>query len=214
MKLTNEKLSSNPNQRSAGWYSDRIGKLTGSSMANALDTLKNGSPSAKKIALIKRILAERMTDIVSNQYVSPSMQWGIENEEAARLTYQDRTGNLVMLVGFVDHPTIDALGASPDGLVGPSGLVEFKCPDTETHIEYLMAGVVPDKYKPQMLLQLACTRRTWCDFTSYDPRIKDVERKLFIRRFEPTKQEIIEIETKAAGFLAEIEVMFDNLFKE
>ena len=48
---------------------------------------------------------------------------------------------------------------------------------------------------------------------SYDPRIRDVNRQLFVRRFEPTADDIAAIETAAEQFLAEVDAMF-NLFTE
>ena len=62
------------------------------------------------------------------------------------------------------HPSIAMSGASPDGLVGSDGLVEFKCPNTATHINTLLGGTVPQKYVLQMLWQMECTGRQWCDF--------------------------------------------------
>jgi putative phage-type endonuclease len=212
MKLTNEKLSSNPHQRNANWYADRLGCLTGSAMAAALDFTKAGKPGAARTNLIKRLLAERMTDQVVSNFVSAPMQWGIDNEEKARLAYQEATGNEVIICGFALHPTIENCGASPDGLIQPDGLVEFKCPSTETHITYMLEGVVPECYKPQMLLQLACTERNWCDFASFDPRILDPKKRIFVRRFEPSKEEIKELEGKAIDFLAEVDELFDRLF--
>ncbi len=46
-------------------------------------------------------------------------------------------GELVEQVGFIDHPSIPMAGASPDGLVA-EGLVEFKCPNTSTHLDTLL----------------------------------------------------------------------------
>ena len=72
-------------------------------------------------------------------------------------------------------------GASPDGLVGDDGWLEIKCPNTATHIEYLLEGTVPGKYIAQMQWQMACTGRSWCDLVSFDPRLP-AELSIHIRR--------------------------------
>ncbi len=60
-----------------------------------------------------------------------------------------------------------------------------------------------------MLLQLACTGRKWCEFVAYDPRIKDETRRLFVRRFRPSADEIGAVEAAATMFLDELDALFD-----
>lgn len=198
-------------QGSPAWVRERIGHLTASNMAKAMAFLKNGKESADRAKLKVEILAERMADAAVDHYVSADMQWGLDNEQAAKDAYAKIKSVELMPGGFVHHRTIPWFGASPDAFVGHDGLLETKCPRTETHVAYLLAGEVPDQYKPQMLAQLACTGRKWVDFVSFDPRITDPKRRLFLRRFEPTKEEIAEVEKAARQFLAEVEAMWDSL---
>lgn len=201
----------NPLQRTARWLSDRTGCLTASRMAAAIERKKDGSPTKAADDLVKEILAERMTGDAIRRYVTAEMQHGTDMEPAAREAYEVRTGNLVRLVGFIPHPTIEWCGASPDGLVDDDGLVETKCPKTSTHLTYKAHGVVPDEYRPQMLLQLAVTRRSWCDFVSFDDRVRDPKHRLFVVRFEPKPVEVEEIEEKACEFLRIVDNLFDQL---
>lgn len=113
-------------------------------------------------------------------------------------------------MGFIDHTAIENSGASPDGLIGSDGLIEIKCPNTATHIEYLLANEVPAEYIPQMKWQLACTKRTWCDFVSYDPRL-NASNRLFIIRYTPTPQEITAIENEVAEFVTEVDELVKRL---
>lgn len=193
------------------FFNARTGKLTASRMSVARDFLANGKESKARAGYKKTILAERMTDMVAQNYVNAAMQHGIANEDDAKAAYTRSTGNVVQPCGFYDHFDIDNFGATPDGLIGSDGLIETKCPETTTHISWMLAGVVPDQHKDQMLAQIACTGRSWVDFVSYDPRIKDPKRQLFIRRFTPTAEEIAEVEEAARQFLAEVDAMFDAL---
>ncbi len=200
-----EALAGTPN-----WHAARRGLLTASRMADAIAVLKTGKPSESRRKLMFELLAERMTGNAVDHYVTPAMTWGIENQADAIAAYEAETGELVGPEVFVLHPSIDWLGATPDGLVGSSGLLEVKCPTTPKHLAWVMAGEVPDEHKPQMLCQLACTRRQWVDFVSFDPRVKGPAR-LFIRRFEPAESEIERIEESAREFLAELQAMAEAL---
>lgn len=197
-------------QGSAEWFNDRIGKLTASNMGAALSFLKNGGESKERKDLKIAILAERMTDIIREVYVTPAMLHGQEQEPAAKLAYTALTGTHIMPAPFVPHPTIENFGASPDGFIAPDGLLEVKCPTSAKFIGWKLAGVVPEEHKPQMLAQLACTRRKWVEFVAFDPRMPEGKR-LFICRYEPTLDEVAAVEKAAETFLAEVEEMFDRV---
>lgn len=191
------------------WFAQRLGKLTASRMADVLATTKSG-PSASRKNYLAQLVAERMTGQPAESFSNAAMAWGTEHEPLARAEYEILTDYSVDQVAFIDHPTIEWCGASPDGLVSDCGLIEIKAPNTATHIEYLLAGKPPSKYQPQMLLQLACTGRQWCDFVSYDPRMPE-EHRLFLVRFEPKPEEILAVEQAAIEFLAEVEQVIDRL---
>lgn len=191
------------------WVRARIGHLTASRMADALDFRKDKKPGADRVKLMHDLLAERLVDAAVDHYVTPAMQWGLDNEADARLRYEADSGNIVGRGGFVLHPTIAFFGATPDGLVDGDGLLEIKCPTTRTYVAWRAAGVVPDEYVPQMLAQLACTRRRYVDFVAYDPRIKTPALQVFVRRFEPDAAAIEAIEETARQFLDELDALFD-----
>ncbi len=192
----------------AAWLMSRKGCLTGSRMAAAVSFLKNGQESAERRKLKIELLAERITDIAVDHYVTPQMQWGLDHEADAIAAYEAASGNLVSRAGYMPHPHIEYFGATPDGFVDSDGVLEVKCPTTATHIAWTLAGVVPAEYKPQMLVECLCARRSFADFVSYDPRMPEPKR-LFVRRYLPTAEEFAEIESAAVKFLAELDAMFD-----
>jgi hypothetical protein len=198
-------------QGNGAWFNARTGKLTASRMKNAMKYLKGGADSADRKNLKIEILCERLTGDIVDKFVNQAMQWGIDREPEAKEQYELKTGRLIKDVGFVDHPRIEFCGASPDGLVD-EGLIEIKCPTTATHLNWILAGVVPDDHKPQMCLQALCTGRPWVDFISYDPRMPEANR-LFVRRYTPSAEELAEVEAEAVKFLGEVEEMFEQLTK-
>jgi len=192
----------------AAWLSARAGKLTASRMRDAMALLKNGQPAKARSDLLRELLAERITGSSVRHYVTDAMAWGLEKEAEAKAAYEAHAGILINECGFYDHPTIDAFGATPDGLIGADRLIETKAPTTQTFVEWTLAGVVPEEHKPQMCAQLACTGRRAVVFVAFDPRIKNPARRLFVREYEPSREEVEAIETAAQGFLAELERMF------
>jgi len=160
--------------------------------------------------MIATLVAERLTGQPQNGYSNAAMQWGIDNEDDAIAAYEFHTGNTVERVGFVDHPSIDMAGASPDGRVNDDGLVEIKCPNTATHIAFLRTGKIPGNYQKQMLWQMACDGRDWCDFTSYDPRMP-AHLQLKVVRFEQDDEALAELTECVITALDEVETIIKEL---
>ena len=88
--------------------------------------------------------------------------------------------------------------------------MEIKCPNTATHIDTLIGQDVPGKYVTQIMWQLACTERKWCDFVSYDPRMPE-NMRLFVRRVERDDALIRDLETEVRTFLKELDRKIDAL---
>lgn len=204
------------------WLPARVGKLTASRMADAMSMVKDGAklkdgtqkmkPGADRYNLLKDLLAERLEGSAVDHYVSDAMKNGILYEPEAAMAYEAATGNIAEPGGLIDHPEIEFFAATPDRFIGRDGLVEIKCPTSRTFVTWVTDGGVPEQHKPQMLAQLACTRRKWVDFVAYNPQ-NPPQYRLFIRRFEPTPEQIIFVENVAREFLDELDTMFERFFR-
>ena len=189
-------------QGSQEWLNCRIGKVTASAVADILAKTKTGVSASRGNYLIK-LAIQRVTGQIEESYTNEAMQWGIDNEDQARVAYEVASGNFVDQVGFVDHEIIDWFGCSPDGLVDNDGLVEIKCPNSATHWEYFKTKEVPKKYFIQMQAQMSCTDRKWCDFVSFDPRMPERSQLLIIR--VPRDNTFIDLmEAEVMEFLIEV----------
>lgn len=196
-------------QGSPEWHALRLGKVTASRVSDVIAKTKSG-PAASRTNYAAQLVAERLTGVPAETFSNAAMQWGNDKEPMARSLYEFRTEALIEEVGFIDHPTIPMTGASPDGQVDADGLVEIKCPMTATHIDTFVSGTVPTKYLTQMLWQMACTGRAWCDFVSYDPRLPEAMR-LFVRRVPRDDARIAELEAEVRVFLAEVDQTIADL---
>lgn len=197
-------------QGSPSWVRERIGKLTASRMGDVMAVLKNGKPSELRKQYMMQLVAERMTDSAASTFVTQAMQHGIDCEPMGAEEYEALTGEIVLPAPFVPHPEIENFGASPDRFVGRDGLLEIKAPSTVNYIEWRRSGEIPEKYRWQMLAQIACTRRKWCDFVAYDPRVL-YGPPIWIKRFEPSPEEIEKCESAARQFLDEVDALFTQV---
>ena len=195
-------------QRSPEWFSARLGKVTASRIADVCAKTKSGV-SATRTNYMTQLIVETLTQQPTDGFTSREMEWGTEQEPFARAAYSARVGQLVDEVGFIPHPTILGAGASPDGISG-AGLVEIKCPNTATHLEWLLSEKIPSKYRMQMQWQMACTKAAWCDFVSYDPRLP-AHLQLLIINVPRDDAEIKNLEGEVNAFLAEMEEKLGKL---
>jgi putative phage-type endonuclease len=197
-------------QRTDDWFAARLGKVTASRVADVIAKTKTGY-GAGRANYMADLVVERLTGQKASSFTNAAMEWGTEQEPNAKAAYAAKTGILVEDVGFIDHPTVAMSGASPDGLA-EEGLVEIKCPNTATHLEYIFDGKPPQKYVTQMQWQMACTNRPWCDFVSFDPRLPERLQLLVVRVLRDDDY-IKMLEQEVTIFLQELDDKLNKLEK-
>jgi putative phage-type endonuclease len=190
------------------WHLQRLGKVTASRVADVLSKGKSGESASRKNYRTE-LVVQRLTGQPGESFTSAAMEWGTATEPLARVAYEAEMGVFVNQVAFIDHPSIANFGCSPDGIID-DGLIEIKCPNSSTHIEYLSDNKPPAKYIPQMQCQMAVTGAKWCDFVSFDPRLPN-DLQLFVVRLERDEEYIEAMETEVKKFLSEVEEMFTKL---
>jgi putative phage-type endonuclease len=195
-------------QGSVEWHLQRLGKVTASRVADVLSKGKSGESASRKNYRTE-LVVQRLTGVPGESFTNAAMEWGTTTEPLARVAYEAEMGVFVNQVAFVEHPTIANFGCSPDGLIG-DGLIEIKCPNSSTHIEYLTDDKPPAKYIPQMQCQMAVMGARWCDFVSFDPRLPN-DLQLFVVRLERDEEYIKAMEAEVEKFLSEVEEMFTKL---
>ena len=149
-------------QLSEEWFRLRAGKITASIAAACLGL----DPYCSRQRAWRKILGQDKPE--HNRHT----QWGTRFECLALTDYEVLSGTLVEETGFVVHPRLPWLGASPDGLIGADGLGEVKCPGQAP-------ASVPIPHRIQILVQLMCTGRFWGDYWAW------VDRDYFIQRVYP-----------------------------
>jgi len=196
-------------QRTDEWFAARLGKVTASRVADVLATRK-GMESTVRAKYKLQLATERLTGQKANNFINQAMQDGIDREPIAKDIYSHVIEKDILDVGFIDHPTIQMAGASPDGLIDDDSILEVKCPIETTHTQYLLDKKFPVKYKPQVQFQLAATGRDYCHFVSYNPNFEPKLQLMIVKEYRDDKY-IAEIEAKIKEFLDEVQGMINQL---
>jgi YqaJ-like viral recombinase domain len=198
-------------QNTPEWIAARRGRVTASRCIDIVSKTKAGKYSASRYNYLMEKLSEHITHRAAEHYVTPAMETGIERQPFAQAAYEVSQDCSVDSVGIVVHPNIELFSCSPDGLIGETGIAEYKCPTDRVHLEYLRDGVIPADYLPQMNAELAIMpERQYVDFVSFNPNMP-YGMQLFIRRLKRDDKAIAELEGEVQSFLAELAAMMQSL---
>lgn len=191
----------NCEQGTAEWYRARIGVATASRAADALGKLKSGAPSKACTDYAIELAFERVSGQMIEKAVTTAMSRGSELEPEARAAYEQRTGTLVDSLGFALHDTLPA-GASPDGLIGSEGLLEVKCPFSQSQVAKIWASDDIADYVAQVEWQMWILGREWVDVAIYDPRLTHAGMDLHVVRHQMTDSARARLDREVPEFLA------------
>ena len=164
-------------QGSAEWLKLRLGKITGTRLKDLM--------AKDNLSLVDEMIAENISGLIENTFVSQAMEIGIAREPIARQLYEVAIESKVSEIGFITSDKFDYVGCSPDGLIEVNGVfvggLEIKCPQIKAHVKYLRQQQIPNEYKYQVYNYFLCADSIqWLDFVSYCPEFK--AKPLFIIR--------------------------------
>lgn len=172
-------------QGSEEWLIDRVGKITSSILptlmpadGKKLDTYTEGQKT-----ILRKVAAEILTGESSeNGYKSSSMEYGSILEAVAREELSKEIGQNIRECNFFEYSPMT--GGSADGIVQNAlgkdcGVVEIKCPDSQTHLLYLLDNkIFWKKYRWQLLGNMFFTKLTdqgfLCSFDARMPKSKSM----------------------------------------
>jgi predicted phage-related endonuclease len=183
------------------WFACRMGIATASEFDTVMAKGKGGAPSVTRRTYMLKLIGERMTGKPMYRYTNDHMERGHEMEDEARQLYAMVADVEPVKVGFIrrEAPGFEC-GASPDSLIGDSGLLEIKTKLPHLQLEVLLAGRVPSEHMAQIQGQLWVSGREWLDFVSYWPGLP-----LFRKRVHRDQVYIERIASAVRDFNAELE---------
>lgn len=172
-----------PVQRSQEWYDARYNKITASEIASIIGTdmsniNENEFKKIYKKPAFKNSYELLKTKILKNDEFKGNIytDWGILFEPIATLIYEHRNNTHIIEFGLIEHPTLEIIAASPDGITQHDAtMIEIKAPYSRK-----LSGTVPLNYWIQMQIQMETCNLEKCDFVeiktklyTYDEFIND-----------------------------------------
>lgn len=148
------------------WMEARAGVVT----ASEFDSILTPEFKARTGEMPKTYLAKKLAEKWIGGPLPGFNVWATEQgqilEEEAVPFFTLETGLAVERVGLC--LTDDGrVGCSPDGLIGEDCGLEVKCPMIETHMKYLLSGIIPKDYAAQVHGSMYVTGRPRWMFLSY-----------------------------------------------
>lgn len=153
-------------QNSLSWLMARAGIPT----ASEWDALISPEWKIRTGEMPKTYLARKVAEAWSGGPLPGfnviDMDFGKILEEEAIPWFEFSTGIQIQRVGLCT--TDDGkLGCSPDGLIGEDSGIEIKCPEAQTHVKYVLNGILPKDYAVQVHGAMLVTGRPTWRFLSY-----------------------------------------------
>ena len=179
-------------QGSPEWFAARAGIPTASMYKTVMAKGKDAGASKTRRTYMLKLIGERITGEPMESYSNVHMERGKAIEEEARNAYAFMRDMEPQLVGFIRNGDT---GASPDSLIGETGLLEIKTKLPHLQLDVLLADVLPSEHKPQVQGELSVAEREFCDFASYWPKLP-----LFVKRVYRDEPYIKMIESAVADF--------------
>lgn len=204
------------------WFKLRCGTFTASEIWKLMSEPRSKKDLISKTAetYILEKVHEKITGQVKTGIDNYATQWGVEHEPLAINWYSKLTGHEIGDSYLVFHDSIEGFSCTPDRFVNDNGLVEVKCPaNGANHFKHCF--ITTDEYFKsehpeyywQCQAQMAITKREWCDFVSFDPRV-DTNLGMFIYRVnfdrEATELMYSKLNTARALFESYFELFSKN----
>lgn len=193
-------------QGSLEWHQARLGIPTASRFSDIITPAGAKSKSAE--GYMKELAGEWLMGKPDpdENFESYWMKRGKTLEPEARALYSLMTDYPVCEAGFIYKDALRQVGCSPDGLVRDDGGWENKTPKMTTHVGYLLGGVMPGLYRPQVQGSMWVTGRKWWDFMSFHPDTEPL-----IVRVKRDEDYIAKLEALMKSFLIDLTMMKKKL---
>lgn len=190
-------------QGSEEWINCRLGIPTASQFSTVLAKGKTGGDAKTRKTYLYKLAGEIITGKQMDSYSNGHMERGHDMEEEARNAYAFMHDVEPVKVGFMRRGD---MGASPDSLVGDSGLLEIKTKLAHLQIEVLLSGELPSEHRAQVQGQLLISEREWVDFASYWPALP-----LFVVRVFRDEEYIKRLAEEVEIFNAELRLLVEQV---
>lgn len=192
-------------QQSEAWFKAKLGVLSASNAYKIVAKKDSETRHTYMCELIGQICTGLYKEIST-----ASMDWGNQNEDAARAYYEFSTGLKLTPLPFIFLDNTFREGCSPDAFVNDKKGAEIKCPyDTTNFIKFLVSDHIKPEWKWQHQHTLRVTGAEEWDFCEYDPRMLLKPMKIFKAQKDEKMQKTLA--DAAPQFIADMDVLLAEI---
>lgn len=156
-------------QGSATWLQVKLGVISASRASEAVAGVKTKTRQTYMCELVSEVC----TGVVDELDGIRAMQWGKDQEDAARANYEWENKVKLVQIPFGFKDNLFRAGFSPDGLVPLIKGAEIKCPwDTTNYIKFVVDDSVKKEWEKQVQFSMWCSDAECWDVAMFDPRMK------------------------------------------
>jgi hypothetical protein len=215
-------------QTSDKWHLLRLGTFT-ASKAECLIKKKYGSKETnygvdflpatdndtKRNAYMVELVTEIATARLPEDIKARPLQWGRDNEAAAREAYEASTFTTFTEIPFIYKDQHMRAGISPDGLNDDNvGGLELKCPwSSKVFVDFLANEEIKPEYRHQCQFSMWVTGREYWDFANFDPRMVNTK-KLHYVRIDRCPEAMAVFDEAFSGFVIDMDAMLQRIGAE
>lgn len=185
------------------WFAARLGIPTASEFDTVLAKGKGGGESKTRRTYMLKLAGERLTGEPMYSFSNDHMERGKEMEDAARRAYAFMTDLEPARIGFLRR---GEAGASPDSMIGDTGLLEIKTKLAHLQLEVLLTDELPSEHKAQVQGQLWISGREWVDFVSFWPGLP-----IFVKRIYRDEAFIARLKVEVDVFNTELLELIERI---
>ena len=145
-----------PKQKTMEWYENRHNMITASNMWKIFSTESQ----------VNSMIYDKCKPFdPSHRIMSASVTWGNVFEPVSIQIYEDKYKTTIEDFGCISHPSIDFIGASPDGInVDPNSDKYGRMLEVKNIYNRDINGIPKEEYWIQMQIQLETCNLEYCDF--------------------------------------------------
>lgn len=202
-------------QGSGAWLKLKLGVISGSCASQVVAK----KDSETRLTYLADLVSQVCTGVIEEMNFK-QLEWGKQNEDAARATYEFATNKVLVQVPFVFKDETFRTGCSPDSLIDGERGLEIKCPwDSANYVKFLVAEKIKTEWQWQNQFNMWVTGADEWDFSQYDPRMKKKPMKTLTVKKDIEKQKILDDAVPAFiadmdKMLAEVGVKFGDQWRQ
>lgn len=192
----------NADQGTPEWKAARCGLVTASMLHTIQQRLKSGPNkggyNAAAEAYASKIALQRLTGVLGDyeQFETWAMRRGKELEAQARAVHEQNIGQLIIQRGIA-VTDCGRFGASPDGMIHPGIVAEYKCYTEPGKVEQIILGSYPmEEVIAQVQMAMWITDSPQAIFALYYPDLAIHGRELITRVIDRDEEYIDELVVK------------------